>query len=82
MSDEEQISAADCARRRGVSKWTIVRALMRGTIPGKKVGKVWITTVKDCEAYEISEAHRKAGLANKRGASRRWTDRAGKEEEA
>lgn len=61
MAEEDQMSAKDCAVRRGVSKWTIVRALAKGAIRGKKIGKVWVLTEKDCDAYPISEAHQNAG---------------------
>jgi excisionase family DNA binding protein len=62
------LTPGQCANRRGVSRQAIAEAIKADRIKSTRVGRHYVITEKDCDAYPISEAHQNAG----RSAARRW----------
>ena len=59
MPDEEYITVADAARLAGLTTRHISRLLLRGTIPGIKLGRDWL--VKPSAVMEYVRQERKPG---------------------
>jgi excisionase family DNA binding protein len=46
------LSTADCAQRKGVTEQAIRAAIQRGALPATKIGRTFIITEADCDAYQ------------------------------
>jgi excisionase family DNA binding protein len=79
MPDEEEelLTPAECATLHGIRRQAVNDAIKRGKLTARKVGRHYVIKKRDCLDYKPMASRQVSG---KRGASRRWADRVGKEE--
>lgn len=58
---DEPIALAEAARTLGVTPQALQKAIVRGRLEGKKVGKTWTTTIAALTRYTNSRAHEGPG---------------------
>lgn len=65
---DEPIPLADAAHQLGVEAQTLRKAIERGRLKGKKIGRIWTTTISALDEYEASRLHAGPGSAGKSSA--------------
>jgi len=62
MPEQEKLmSIPDAAEKIGVSPATLNRAARLGTLKARKIGRNWLTTLADAEAWKNSAEFHKTG---------------------
>jgi excisionase family DNA binding protein len=71
-----QLSITECARRHGVTRKTIHRAIERGALQAERVGHVWVVQEDACVNFTPLKDPREKG---RRGMAVRWQARKAEE---
>lgn len=52
MSEDDYVLSDTAIRELGMSQWAVLKAMQRGTLPAKKIGRQWFIRRSDLQAFK------------------------------